>query len=49
MKLVSNSGYGSLIMDKYKHQNIKYVDHQTDTCDLVNVPGFRKLTLIDQD
>ena len=36
MKLISNSGYGSLILDKSKHQNTTYVDHHTDACDLVN-------------
>ena len=49
MELISNSGYGSLIMDKSKHQNTKYVDHRTDACDLVNDPGFRKLAWLDQD
>ena len=36
-------------MDKSKHQNTKYVDYRTDTCDLVNDPGFRTLVRIDQD
>ena len=44
MKLIGNSGYGSLIMDKTKHQNIKYVASQHEASLLVNNPHFRKLT-----
>lgn len=32
MKLIGNSGYGSLIMDKTKHRNIVYVQGECETC-----------------
>lgn len=47
MKLIANSGYGSLIMDKTKHRSIKYVDTENKACLLVNDPAFRKLDCLD--
>ena len=44
MKLIGNSGYGSLIMDKSKHRQVKYVDSKPRACMLVNRRRFRKLT-----
>lgn len=49
MKLIGNSGFGSLIMDKTKHQNIKYVNDHVEACKAVNEPRFRKITEIGDD
>jgi hypothetical protein len=49
MKLIGNSGYGSLIMDKTKHRSIKYVQGENDVCLLVNRPEFRKLDCIEPE
>ena len=42
MKLIGNSGYGSLIMDKTKHRDIKYVNGERKMCLSVNQDEFRK-------
>ena len=44
MKLQGNSVYGSLIMDKEKHQNTLYVQGIGNTHLKVNDPRFKKLT-----
>ena len=49
MKLIGNSAYGSLIMDKEKHQQIKYVKTKKEACGAVNLPTFRKITELDND
>ena len=49
MKLIGNSGYGSLIMDKEKHQDIKYIQGQGKTQLKMNDPLFRKCNNIGQD
>ena len=49
MKLIGNSGYGSLIMDQTKHQNIKYCQSQHEASLMVNSPHFRKLTELPKD
>ena len=38
MRVVGNSGYGSLIMDKSKHRNIQYIQGENETCLKVNDP-----------
>ena len=48
MKLIGNSAYGSLIMDKEKHQTVKYVTSKRDACLAVNQPVFRKITELDE-
>ena len=40
MKIIGNSGYGSLIMDKSKHRNIQYIQGENKTCLKVNDPLF---------
>lgn len=47
MKVIGNSAYGSLIMDKAKHRNIVYVQGENKTCLKVNEPQFRKLECLD--
>ena len=49
MKLIGNSAYGSLIMDKEKHQNVKYVRSKRDACIAINQPVFRKVSELDDD
>lgn len=47
MKVIGNSGYGSLIVDKTKHHEIKYVQGEHKTCLKVNDPLFQKLECLD--
>jgi hypothetical protein len=49
MKLIGNSAYGSMIMNKTKHKKITFVEGYTDAAELVNTPDFEKLTEIDND
>ena len=49
MKLIGNSGYGSMIMDKEKHQQIKYAIGERKASILVNDKSFKKLTILDND
>ena len=49
MKLIGNSAYGSLIMDKEKHRTVKYVLGKDEACKCVNQPVFRKLSELDDD
>ncbi len=49
MKVIGNSGYGSLIMDKTKHRDVKYVQGENETCMKVNDPLFRKLDCLDEE
>ena len=43
MKVIGNSGYGSLIMDKTRFRDIKYVQGENATSLKINDPRFRKL------
>jgi hypothetical protein len=49
MKLIGNSGYGSLIMDKEKHQNVLYVQGTGNARLKINDPLFRKCTAVSAD
>ena len=49
MKLIGNSGYGSLIMDKTKHRNITYVQGERETCLAINQDEFRSATCLGED
>jgi len=40
MKVIGNSGYGSLIMDKSKHREVQYVQGENETSLKVNDPLF---------
>ncbi|MCG7866661.1 MAG: hypothetical protein JAY74_09850, partial [Candidatus Thiodiazotropha taylori] len=48
-KVIGNSGYGSLIMDKSKHSDVKYVQGENETCLKINDPLFRNLECLDQE
>ncbi|XP_048238897.1 uncharacterized protein LOC124129020 [Haliotis rufescens] len=43
-KLTGNSAYGSVLINKEKHQTVSYVCGQTAASTQVNFPQFRKLT-----
>lgn len=47
MKVIGNSGYGSLIMEKTKHRNIDYIQGENETCLKISDPRFRKLECLD--
>ena len=49
MKLIGNSAFGSMIMDKTRHQNVKYVIGKTNACQMANKKQFRKLTELKDD
>ena len=49
MKLLGNSGYGSLIMNKEKHQSTVYVRGKSQACLKVNEPIFKTLAEINDD
>ncbi len=49
MKLIGNSGYGSLIMDKTKHRDIAYKRGENEACMSVNRPQFRQMTCLNED
>ena len=42
-KLIGNSSYGGILMNKLKHRNIKYSDNTADVLKLTNCNQFRKL------
>lgn len=47
MKVIGNYGYGSLIMDKTKHRDIKNIQGENKACLKVNEPKIRKLECLD--
>ena len=49
MKLIGNSGYGSLIMDKEKHRDVLYVNGRGRAQMKINDPRFTKCTIIQED
>ena len=49
MKLIGNSGYGSLIMDKEKHQDVTYIEGKGGAYLAFNNPQFRKASLINEN
>ena len=49
MKLIGNSGYGSLIMDKVKHQDTLYAQGRGAAQLKINEPCFKKCTVISDD
>ncbi|XP_033758018.1 uncharacterized protein LOC117340367 [Pecten maximus] len=49
MKLIGNSAYGGLIMDKSQHTNIKYVRGETNACNAINDPQFKDIHQLDED
>ena len=48
-KLVSNSSYGSLLMDKSKHSNVKYLMDISKVCKFINSPVFKNMNTLGQD
>ena len=49
MKVIGNSGYGSLIMDKTRHRNIQYLQGENEMCLKINDPLFQKLECLDPE
>ena len=49
MKLIGNSAYGSLIMDKEKHQSLNYIEGESKAKLKVNDPRFKMLHELDDD
>lgn len=49
MKLLGNSAYGSQILDKEKHMDVKYVVGERKARMKVNEPQFRKLSELEKD
>jgi hypothetical protein len=49
MKLIGNSGFGSMIMNKMRHKNITYVDNYESLSKTINSPKFERLTQISDD
>ena len=49
MKLIGNSGYGSLIMNKEKHQEVAYIQGKGLAQIKINDPRFRKCTTVRDD
>ena len=49
MKLIGNSAYGSLIMDKEKHTAIKYIKGERKALLKANEPTFKKVCELDDD
>ena len=49
MKLLGNSGYGSLIMNKERHQNVQYVQGEASAKLHINQAHFKNLTELDHD
>ena len=48
-EVIGNSSYGSLIMDKSKHSQVKYVQGENETCLKKNDPLFQKLECLDEE
>ena len=42
-----NSAYGCMLLDKTRHQDVRYVGSKAAACRAVNEPTFRKMTEID--
>jgi hypothetical protein len=49
MKLLGNSGYGSLILDKTRHQNVSYLKGKPAVSLKINDPKFKKCTELGDD
>ena len=47
-KLVSNSSYGSLLMDKAKHTNVKYLINKSKVCKFINSSVFKNMNKLGQ-
>ena len=49
MKLIGNSAYGPMLLDKTKHRDIRYCQGENNAYMRVNSPQFRQMTCIDED
>ena len=49
MKLIGNSAYGSLIMDKTKFTQLKYTNNPNKACLFVNQPNFKKMNELEEN
>ena len=47
MKLIGNSAFGSMIMNKQKHSTVTYIEDENKACMKVNDPNFKNLTELD--
>ena len=48
-KLIGNSAYGSMIMNKLKHSCVEYVEGETEACKKANEPTFKAMTDLGDD
>ena len=48
-KNLGNSAFGSLLLDKLKHREIKYVEGREKGAQMVNCERFRKMTTLNED
>ena len=48
-KLVCNSCYESLLMDKAKHTNVKYLMNKSKVCKFINSPVFKNMNKLGQN
>ena len=48
-KLVSNSSYGSLLMDKSKHSNVKYLMNKSKVYKFINSSVFKNMNKLGED
>ena len=48
-KIIGNSAYGSMLMDKLKHNEIKYVKGVEEAEKMINSKRFKKLSTLDEE
>ena len=48
-KLLSNSSYGSVLMDRTKHTNTRYMNNKIKITKIINSPTFKSLDSLGQD
>ena len=48
-KLLSNSSYGSVLMDHTKHTNTRYMNNKIKITKIINSPTFKSLDNLGQD
>ena len=48
-KLISNSSYGSLLMDKSKHTNVKYLMDRSKVCKFINSNTFKNMNKLGEE
>ena len=48
-KLLSNSSYGSVLMDRTKHSNTRYMNNKIKITKIINSPTFKTLEKLGDD